>query len=372
MRRARLLFLSAAVALAALLGLAEVAARLVISVPRLPPVLEKPPYYRVILDSVPRGIAVPVRVSANRWGMRGEEPPLDWRGWDTWIVIGSSTTLCSHLDDSRAWPQALQVRLRGRRAKTWVGNAGQDGVTSGAAVLLADQVLRKLRPDGILVLAGASDMVLSLYDDRRRKGSLHDQALQRRLARAHWKDSGLETSILLREWKAWLQRLEAAAPLRVQGTHRSWFPPSLAAPEDPLPPLDTLLPSLPLFRANIKAVHGLAKELGMRAVFLTHPGLYGPDSAWARLEARRILVEGREYRISAATEHGLLARFNLELLSLCASERMECFDLASRVPHDTLYYYDEGHFNDAGARLVAEEIGGYLLSAPPGSTTDPD
>ena len=78
--------------------------------------------------------------------------------------------------------------------------------------------------------------------------------------------------------------------------------------------------------------------------------------------ALKASAEGRAYRISAATEHGLLARFNAALLEACASARLECLDLAARIPHDSAYYYDEGHFNDAGAARVGEAIASWLLA----------
>lgn len=359
MRRVPLLLLSLFSALSALVVLAEIAARRIITVPYLPSVLEKDPFHSVVMDSAPRGIQVPVRVTANRWGMRGEEPPRDWEGWETWVALGSSTTLCGHLDDARTWPARLQARLREGRAEVWVGNAGQDGVTAGSGVMLMDGVIARLRPDGVLALVGAGDMALSFHDDRRRRGSLHDQALRRRLASADWEGGWREVSPLLREREA-RRRLRQARTLVVEPTHRTWFPPPLAVPEDALPPLDVLLPSLPSFRENVLRMGDRARGLGARAVFLTHPGAYGTDSAWKAREARTLRIEGRDYRISAATERALLDRFNAVLLEACAFARLECFDLAARIPPDTAYFYDEGHFTDAGADRVAREVAAWL------------
>lgn len=359
MRRVLLWLLSLASALLALAVLVEIGARQLITIPRLPPVLEKDPFHSVVMDSAPRGVRVPVRVTANRWGMRGEEPPPDWEGWETWVAIGSSTTLCSHLDDARTWPARLQARLREGKAEVWVGNAGQDGVTSGAGVMLMESVIPRLRPDGVLAMAGASDMVQSFYDDRRKRGSPHDQALQRRLARADWAGTWREASPLLREREV-RRRMRKARTLAVRPTHRTWFPPPLAGPEDSLPPLDVLLPSLPPFRENVLRMGALAREQGVRAVFLTHPGVYGGDSLWRSREARTLRIDGVAYRISAATEHALLDRFNAALLEACASARLECFDLAARIPRDSAYFYDEGHLNDAGAARVADEVAAWL------------
>lgn len=347
-------------------GAAELAARRFIAIPYLPPVLEKEPFRRAILDSAPAGIAVPARYTGNRWGMRGGEPPWGWRGAETWIAIGSSTTECGMLDDARAWPQRLAEKLGARGRPAWIGNAGQDGITSRSGVLMMDRVVRALRPDGVLVMLGANDMVLSFYDERRAHGSPWDAAFERRLERADWRGSPLRRSCLYREARAFLRRTRAGPPLRIPAPHRGRVPLPLAASEDPLPPRDSLLPSLPRFRENMLRMQALARELGVRAVFLTHPYRYGTGPAWASREGRDLEIGGRKYHISAATERRLLDVFNAELLSLCAASGLECFDLASGMDsevgegRDSPYFYDEGHFNDAGAERAASLLEGYL------------
>jgi hypothetical protein len=92
--------------------------------------------------------------------------------------------------------------------------------------------------------------------------------------------------------------------------------------------------------------------------------LFGSDSTWAALESRTIDYHQRDYRISAATERRLIDRFNSVLMDLCAAHRIECFDLATRIPNDSLHFYDEGHFTEKGAALAAEQIARYLLSNP--------
>jgi lysophospholipase L1-like esterase len=113
-------------------------------------------------------------------------------------------------------------------------------------------------------------------------------------------------------------------------------------------------------------MHALARQLGVRAVFLTHPYRYGTGPEWASREGKELEIGGRKYRISAATERRLLDVFNAELLSLCASSGLECMDLAAgmdreagRAP-DTPFFYDEGHFNDAGAERAASLLADYL------------
>ncbi len=351
-----------------LIGFAEAYARQHF-LPAIGSVLESDPYSRLILKKAPRGVSAPAAVSTNRWGMRGDEPPRDWKDWASIIAIGGGTTQCFQLDDHKTWPYLLQEKLRRANPKTWIGNAGQEGVTSLAGVVLMDAVIRRLHPAAILVLAGAGDMALDFSDDRRERGSAYDRAFENRIDRQMAKTSFKERSRLFREYNLWKRRNAHDSVVADQAFHSSRFPDLLESPEDPVP-LDSLAGGpLAAFHANILRIQALARQLRIRAIFITQPYLYGADSAWSIREARILQFHDRDYRISAATERRLLDRFNADLLSQCRDGGLECFDLAPRIPSDSLHFYDEGFLTEAGAALAAEQIAGYLDSHPKGPGT---
>lgn len=60
-----------------------------------------------------------------------------------------------------------------------------------------------------------------------------------------------------------------------------------------------------------------------------------------------------------------LDSYNEIMLDMCKERNAECLDLASALPKDKSVFYDDVHFTEVGARLVAEEIATYLLSKPP-------
>jgi hypothetical protein len=66
----------------------------------------------------------------------------------------------------------------------------------------------------------------------------------------------------------------------------------------------------------------------------------------------------RYYSLRALSE--AFSMFNRRLLDLCRSMELECIDLASLVPKDTTSFYDDMHFNEAGADRVAVSIFEYL------------
>ncbi|MDB5106865.1 MAG: hypothetical protein JWP91_4554 [Fibrobacteres bacterium] len=332
--------------------------------PAIGSVLERDPYKKIVLTQSPRGIVPPTALSTVRWGVRGDEPPGDWARWNTLIAIGGGSTLCYHLDDHKTWPYLLQERMRAAAPRTWIGNAGQEGVTAVSAGILMDVLIRRLRPSTVILMAGESDLSLSFTDERRERGSPYDRAFEKRVARELDKSSFRERSRLFREFNLWKRRRAASLTILDQPADDNRFPAPLALPEDSLP-VDSLLQTpLTGFGLNILRVHDLARATGTRVLFLTHPYLYGTDPAWVGREARNVQFHEREYRISAATERSLLDRFNARLLDLCAANRLECLDIAPGIPNDSLHFYDESHLTETGAARVAEILAGYFRDHP--------
>lgn len=346
-----------------ILFVAEFAARIMLP-PAIGPVLDSEPYTHLILTEAPRGITLPTRFTSNRWGMRSEDPPEVWAEWDTFIALGSSTTLCYHLDDVKTWSHLLEARLRARNPNTWVGNAGQEGVTAVSGALFAETLLPKLRPRVLLLMVGGTDVALSFSDEKRERGSPYDRGFQIRLENEASKTSWQERSRLVREYHLRRRRISGETATLDKSLHQSRFPAPLQIPEDRMP-IDSIVQSpLAGFIGHVLRIRTLAADAGVRAVFITQPYLYGTDSTWSQREARTIEYRGTEYRISAATERGLLDRFNSTLLGLCRDKGMECLDLASQIPSDSVHFYDEGHFTETGAALAADKIADYFLREP--------
>jgi hypothetical protein len=57
--------------------------------------------------------------------------------------------------------------------------------------------------------------------------------------------------------------------------------------------------------------------------------------------------------------------YNAALLDVCRRQALECFDIAAHVPKDTSAFFDEMHFNENGARIMAKNLTEYLLGTAP-------
>ena len=57
--------------------------------------------------------------------------------------------------------------------------------------------------------------------------------------------------------------------------------------------------------------------------------------------------------------------YNQALLDVCQEDGLECFDLAPIIPKHFTYFYDDIHFNEAGAKMAGQRIAEYLLTKEP-------
>jgi lysophospholipase L1-like esterase len=341
----------------------EVALRLLYPLSLFSPLLPLRPQVKMTLHPRIQGLSPMATFSTNKWGFRGDGPPADWSSYYTIVTIGGSTTQCMYVDDHKTWPYLLQKELEGncptgfgaKCPHVWVGNGGLDGQSARAHVLFMEEVIPKIKPDMVIVLAGINDLSLEVFGDPQHfQNPSGDLSLPMRL---YLKSRVFQTLYL---WKLILwERVTVANKYR----HANWVPqPLVGAMKLPLD-LKELLPTLPEYRHKLRKIIEKGKELKVRLLFLTHPMLFADTEYWRS-------VEGAPYfhwlhhellgKLSAATYWKLLELYNQEMLAVCREEGVECFDLAAAVPHSPEFLYDVCHFTERGCQLVASQVAAYL------------
>jgi hypothetical protein len=132
--------------------------------------------------------------------------------------------------------------------------------------------------------------------------------------------------------------------------------------------LPDLSSALEEYARNIGALIDIAEEKSVRLIFMTQPTLWK-----AGLSEEKIALlwfgeigkyqKGRagKYFSVEALEEGM-ERYNETLLDVCRRRGIECINLASRLEKNTTIFYDDCHFNESGARMVAEILSNSLLS----------
>ena len=292
--------------------------------------------------------------TTNKWGFRGDEPPADWDHFLTIVTIGGSTTQCFYLDDRKTWPHLLQERLKGKYSKVWVGNAGLDGHSSRAHLIMMKRAIPKIKPDAVIFLVGINDLLISLSEDEKGHRSQFENT--------EWTYKFWTSSRLLQVLHTWKLILFDHVHVVTRTRHRVFVPTPLTEKEVPLPAdLREALPFLDAYRRNIEEIIRLGKAMNIRTVFLTQPMRFEDTPYWRGIEAQFYWTKSQKGKRSAATLWRLLLVYNKELLEICKREKVDCFDLASVVPHRDAYFYDTTHFTERGAELVAQKVSGFLM-----------
>ena len=303
--------------------------------------------------------------TTNRWGLRGDEPPEPFDEAFTIVTIGGSTTQCFYLDDAKTWPHLLQERLRTQRPDVWVGNGGLDGHTSRGHIVFMEEAISRIRPDMVIVLAGVNDLALSLVRESPHIGPARERtSLKEKLYGAS------RLAQILWSWKLILAN--QAVHVR-RSTHHAWQDHPLEEDESWLPgDLRTLLPQLDEFRANVRRIIQLGREMNVEVVFLTQPLEFDDTPHYRSVQALMYWAMDTKHTISCATYWRMMEIYNQALQEVCQEEGARCFDLAGVMPHDPACFYDAFHYTEQGADFIASSLADFLIRenalAPPART----
>jgi lysophospholipase L1-like esterase len=310
------------------------------------------------------GITGPSHVAINGVGMRGPE----WVEGSAYriLAVGGSTTICLFLDDSEAWPQRVQERLRPRftsERPIWVGNVGKSGRDSLHHLALMEALPEAAQVDVVLILAGVNDLKQSLR---------LPQATRERLAPSRVFDLGgplspsapyFKQSDLYLALKGLAGR-SASSGLEVEDIRGDAYTVRRqlrhAARKDyPLPDLTQRLAD---YRSTLSRIARLCRERGTRCIFLTQPTMWQDPMPPELEQLTWFLPIGSTGRtLSSADLARAMTAFNDAMLAVCAEESTECLDLARAVPKNSTVFYDDEHFTEAGADIVSGVVAEYLL-----------
>jgi len=320
------------------------------------PILTLKPKVKMELDVNIAGISPKGVFSTNKWGMRGDEPPNDWKDYYTIVTIGGSTTQCFYLDDKKTWSYLLQDNLGKVKPKVWVGNGGLDGQTSRAHIVFMEYVVPRIKPDAVVILCGINDLTLSLDEDRRIHGYFQEKANWKRWIFAH---SRLLQVLYI--WKGII--FNDFFVVKTTGT-KEFIPkplndPLTANPQD----VRALAVSLDEYRKNIKEIIDIGKSLGVKMVFLTQPIIFEDTSYWKGVEGTVYWIKNNGHTLSAAAFYRMLDIFNKELIDVCRENNVLVYDLTSVIPHNDKYFYDTVHFTELGSRMVADKLAEFMFKS---------
>lgn len=325
-----------------------------------------PPYFSRVFTPLPDkfpGISGEKRFFINSLGMRGDE--LVSRSNKRFLALGGSTTEGGMLDEKETWPYVLQTKLQEEYGDpVWVGNAGRRGSTSRDHLWHMKYFVPQIeKVDTILLLTGANDFMLHLYDsyipefitpeaEANTDQLNHAFFIHPRVAQ------GIKGTAL---WQT-AKRLKVAFLGRNKifdsegRTQIEWQKKRAQSPKiDQLPDLSA---GLNEYSYNLRQIIKMGKDRKLRLIFMTQPSLWKSDLT--HTEDNLLWFGCAENQIytcySAKVLDAGLELYNQVVRDVCQSEQLECIDLARQLPKDTTVFYDDVHFNTSGAQKVAQVI----------------
>ena len=315
----------------------------------------------------------------NGSGIRGADfsPDQKWRV----LSIGGSTTECLYLDDTETWPSLLERSLNAASADgtVWVGNAGKSGHTTRHHILAIHKFLEQYpRLDTIVLLVGVNDFQKRLAHDKEYRPFYYDsltaserlELLEKTFAVFPRHDPGGPAYRRTQIWQALAKAKNRLFPSPIPEAliqdesgrvliglrkHRK----NALMLRDTLPDLTEALDE---YGRNIDRIIDIAREKGVCPVFVTQPVMWRENLAphledllwFGRVGPPQHKVLNEYYSVKALAKG--MAAYNKTLGETCRARNVAHVDLAAILPADTTTFYDDCHFNESGARRVADAL----------------
>jgi lysophospholipase L1-like esterase len=331
--------------------------------PRRSPWYVWPPNYSHLMKpgSLP-GVAPECRFTTNSLGIRGPE----FRETDTYriLCIGGSTAECTYLDDTKTWPAQLMRVLREGDPGVWVGNVGRSGTTAPQHVLLLRELPEARMVDCWVVLCGINDFGQQLsgqYAEMTAKAFSLLFKYRRPGLGGRWQrplQRNLYTFALLDGVRKRLEvALKGAEAAVYQDDRASWVREAQEKRQRGAKvALDVKPEWIEEYQTHLMTIVALARQQGKRLIFMTQPTIWAAqmDEKTDGLTLGGQLADGR-YVENSSRFRGM-ELYNQAMRQMAAREGIELVDLAAQLPKTTETFYDNCHFNENGARMVAAAL----------------
>lgn len=296
----------------------------------------------------------------NGIGFRGPEVPANMADRLSIITVGGSTTECYFLNDQFTWPYLTGVRLQKDFPCVWLNNAGLEGHSAFGHQVLLNDYLVQLKPKLITFLTGINDMendAPTFHDKLNTRSAYPD-------LKHYLYNQSEVVNVAVNIFRGWRAQ-------RFNNTTQALIPPKkgndLALSQNQVRErLDAQTNYLEKYRKRIGQLIDTCQAHQIRPVFITQPCLYGAGTdslTQANLATSRIgKPDGRfEKNMNGLLLWQLLELYNDVLRTECRDRNIPLIDLAALMPKNSLYFYDQVHFTNEGAREVAAVVADNLV-----------
>lgn len=264
-------------------------------------------------------------------------------------VVGGSTVECSMLVADKRWSARLEANLHTELARpVTVVNLGVSAQDTRTHLATTSHIVTDLDVDVCVFMLGANDLGIATSSNH--PMLFHDAFY----AKPRW--SSLT--------KGFTRKTQIARHLRrlkkvTESVRTTPYFAEAAEQQSSLPclvePAQTTEVGLAHYARNVISLAGLCKEHGIKVLFTTQPCMFPSDPTPEQLRNYWGCHTGT-HAITPANFVNLLGTVNDKLLSTCKQHGYACVDMDSEVPKGLTCFYDQVHFNEAGAQRVADAL----------------
>jgi len=327
-------------------------------------VLISPLVIDVDFVTLPRGLDTIVDVKGGLPGIAGKQhittdekgfrvtTGVDYESDDTYRVfaIGGSTTEQIYLDDRKTWTHLLEESLAGKVGKKIeVINTGVAGLRSPNHVATLEYVLA-YHPDLVIFLMGLNDWnhhIKQSITNRKESGL------------ANWKPRRqlfLRNSMFGKLASGLIDRLTTEEVLKteVREDHGEYYTHQRGSLER-----DEKRQFLPdkvdyEFEASLFRIGEICDRFNLSCMFLSQPSGYSSEASEKFKSGFWMTPPNEDYALTFDSMVHIASLYNDHLSRFAASNNHEFCDISKNIAPTYGFFYDDCHFNEKGAQLVAE------------------
>ena len=283
--------------------------------------------------------------SRNSLGLRGPDTTLGFSKQVSIITVGGSATKCHFLSDEKTWPYLLREHLKKDFPDIWINNAGFDGQSTFGHQVLLERYLVGLKPKVITFLTGVNDIQAdgpSFFD------KIYVKNAYPSFVQYIYNNSEVIYTVV--------NIIRGGRTPKFDNTTQE-----LKIPGELGELIMTVKEINEHLRSQDKYIVSYGQRLAQLAdtclqnnilpVFITQPCLYGygRDS----ITGANLATAKLEDSMNGKLLFDILQMYNGKMKEVCTNKKIPCIDLAALMPKNSLYYYDQTHFTNDGAKLVA-------------------
>jgi lysophospholipase L1-like esterase len=291
------------------------------------------------------GLDGPQEVTTDRLGFRTTKP-VDYRRDDTFRVfaIGASTTAQVYLDDRRTWTHLLQERLdRAVEAEVEVINTGVSGLRAHHHLGTLERI-RAYHPNLVIFLLGINDW----------NQDIENHFLQIESSKANaWLLKNTLAARLGRRIKHWILSRPQTRP-NVRVDHREFYGHtrgSLARSARLTYRPETVSDD---YARDLEAIRDACQTAGVTCVFVTQPNGYQLGASEEYKDGMWMTPPHQSYTLDFDSMVNIAKVYNDHLIAFTRANGLALCDAAPEMEASYAFFYDDCHFNRAGAERFAE------------------